>query len=470
MSFKYFLNKAKEETLKLSTEDVNGNELPVEDLIYNQFADRVDIDKSSDDVNIARAAKDADENIDVISTTYEEGIRIKADVENTLEYTKEVINEADDTLADISNADVKDVEETLSKYKQDLDIVDTSLDLATESIDTSTGNKYKFERMSNNLELIDKEIFVNLEGVLGSLISGFGSSVMSIKKLLVSKKSYIDSMLSNLKSLPETDLDDDKVTELFENKFKDKGEPYYALYIGGDNAIVKYLESSLEELKQGNKISFSSLHEFDLPDRLKFVKKLVDTQAENDISTDANTLVYDADDEIKYEMHKLTSCTVIGKVLEVRYAVKYNVGTAFHTLNVEVPAIDMPIDLSTVKEILTEASENTGIVSNLLEKIKSRSEEISRNFKEDTEEGNMFKKLFNSYVKKYEKAIDGYYDYIEAVSKFYIREYEHADNNDTADKIVDTVVDGVSAVGRGIKNVGSSIADSVTGNLNNGYY
>ena len=82
----------------------------------------------------------------------------------------------------------------------------------------------------------------------------------------------------------------------------------------------------------------------------------------------------------------------------------------------------------------------------------------------------MFKKLFNSYVKKYEKAIDGYYDYIEAVGKFYIREYEHADNNDTADKIVDTVVDGVSAVGRGIKNVGSSIADSVTGNLNNGYY
>lgn len=462
MGFREVFKKVKETNHNLNTEGM-GDDLPVEDLIYNQFADRIDIDKSSDDVDLARSVKDADENIEVTTTTYEEGIKIKSDVENTLEYAKEVMEESEATLSDISDRETMEVEDTLSKYKEDLDIVDTPLDLATENIERMYGNKFKFERMVQNLEMIDKEIFINLEGLIAGIISGFGTTVTSLKKLILNKKSYIDSLLGELKSLNKEYTDDDKVSELYEQKFKGKGEPYYALYVGTDNAIVKYLESSLEELKQGNRISFGNLHEFDLPDKLKFAKKLVDIQAENDITKDSKTLMYDADTEIKYELHKITSCSVVGKEVEVRYAVKYNVGTAFHVLKVEVPAIDMPIDGSTIREMLTEASENTSVISGLLDKLKERADEIGKNYKEDDEEGGMFKKLLSSYVNKYEKVVDGYYDFIEATGKFYIREYQHADNKATESSIVEKVTDTVSSGA-------SKLAEAVSSSVNSNYY
>ena len=200
MGFREVFKKVKETNHNLNTEGM-GDDLPVEDLIYNQFADRIDIDKSSDDVDLARSVKDADENIEVATTTYEEGIKIKSDVENTLEYAKEVMEESEATLSDISDRETMEVEDTLSKYKEDLDIVDTPLDLATENIERMYGNKFKFERMVQNLEMIDKEIFVNLEGLIAGIISGFGTTVTSLKKLILNNKSYIDSLLGELNSL-----------------------------------------------------------------------------------------------------------------------------------------------------------------------------------------------------------------------------------------------------------------------------
>ena len=102
MGFREVFKKVKETNHNLNTEGM-GDDLPVEDLIYNQFADRIDIDKSSEDVDLARSVKDADENIEVTTTTYEEGIKIKSDVENTLEYAKEVMEESEATLSDISD-------------------------------------------------------------------------------------------------------------------------------------------------------------------------------------------------------------------------------------------------------------------------------------------------------------------------------------------------------------------------------
>ena len=75
----------------------------------------------------------------------------------------------------------------------------------------------------------------------------------------------------------------------------------------------------------------------------------------------------------------------------------------------------------------------------------------------------MFKKLLSSYVNKYEKVVDGYYDFIEATGKFYIREYQHADNKATESSIVEKVTDTVSSGA-------SKLAEAVSSSVNSDYY
>ena len=444
----------------VNQEDAVVDATPVDDLVYNDFSDRIPLDKiEAEDLNNANVAKFENSVVEEHSSTYEEGIHIKKNVEETLEYARELMKESDATFTEIPDSEVQEVEDKLKDYLTTLEVKDTDLDLTTES--NFHSKSMKFERMISNLDMLQGEIQFNLEGILGSIISGFGTTAMALKKLLVSKKRYIDGMLEDIKKFSGDE--DKEYSDAYQAKMAGKGEPYYALYFGDSEAIVQFLESSLVELEQGNKINFGALKEYDLPSSLKYIKKAVDAEAEAAIKTDAKTLIYDADEEIKYEMHKILSACVIGKEVDVRYAVKYNVGTAFHNYRGEVPAIDMVIDKDNVKEALLDASGNIDMINGLMDKIVKRVEEIGKDYKDDTEEAKAYKTILNSYVKKYEKAIDGYYDFIEATGKFYIREYEHADNNSIADTIVDGAATAASAVGSAIVSGVDSVVSGIKG-------
>ena len=106
MGFKLYMDNIH----NVNQEDAVVDATPVDDLVYNDFSDRIPLDKiEAEDLNNANVAKIENSVVEENSSTYEEGIHIKKNVEETLEYARELMKESDATFTVIPDSEVQEV-------------------------------------------------------------------------------------------------------------------------------------------------------------------------------------------------------------------------------------------------------------------------------------------------------------------------------------------------------------------------
>lgn len=424
-----------------------GEDTKVDDLVGERDTDidleiteRVELETNLD-TTVAKLEDETEE--------YIKNMDIEESMRDDKEFLEESYNEAEYLNTEVN-------QETLLEHFIKLNHQLQSLNLPIlnyESNDFNLLDKYTLEL--NNLVL-------NNEGLLASIMSGIGSTMLSLEKLVRSKKSYLQSLLQQLLKLKVDPEQEDE--ERFNNKYSNL-KPSYMVYIDADNTLLEYLEGSLKMIQGGIKKSFDSLPKQKLPSKLNYIEENIEKDLRSKFSKDDNILPDPDNVELEYQDYKITGIYSTKKYVVAEYAIKYNRGVTYHTYQEELEErIKMKVDVSDAINILRDAIRNVDNVSRLLKQIKDQSVNLAKlHAEKDNIDSKWYRKMFLDKYTKYKDIVNNYYRLVEIYPRFIIREIAHRDNKDIESKIADTSKDIGSSIGKGV----SKVVNTITGRSNN---
>lgn len=379
---------------------------------------------------------------------------IEESMRDDKEFIEESIKESKYLNTDLNQEDLKIYAIKLNNYLSFLNKPTVNL----EDVNINLLDRYKSEL---------EELTLNNEGLLASMLSGIGATMLGLEKLVRTKKGYLQSLLHKLNSLKVDPTGDDE--ENFNKKYNNL-KTSYMVYIEGDNTLLEYLEGSLKMLQGGIKKSFDSLPKQKLPSKLNFIEENIEKDLRSKFSKDDN-LIPDPDGvELEYQDYKITGLYASKKRVVVEYAIKYNRGVTYHSYEEELDErTKMQVSIDDAKNVLNDAIRNVDNVTKLLKQLKEASISLAKQHAEkDKVDSKWYRVMFLDKASKYKVAVNNYYKLVETYPRFIIRELAHQDNKDIESKVVENSKEFGSAVGRGIGKVVDALKNG--GNGGSDYY